>query len=80
MNISQKRIERFLPFGWINKVFNFHLFEFATAKYEVTWADFVTKCLALLRKAKWQIWIQTIDNILIIREDALRGLWAEIAY
>ena len=72
--------EVFFPGGWVDEIFDFHLFKFAGAKDEIARADFVAKSLTLLSKTKRQIWINRIDDIFVICENALGGFWAQVGF
>ena len=40
--------------------------------------NFVSKGLSLLSDAKRKVWINRVDDVFIIRKNALSGLWTEI--
>src|SRR3989344_5956073 len=50
---SPPSLKIFLPIPGTNKIFNFHLLKFARPENKISWSDFVSKCLAALRDAKW---------------------------
>ena len=62
----------------IHEIFNLHLLKFSATEDEVARCNFITKRLTLLSDTKWQIRIETIDNVFEIGEDALSGFGAEI--
>ena len=62
----------------INEIFNLHLFKLPRAKNEVARRNFIAKRLALLSDTKWQVRVETIDDVFEISEDTLGGLGAEV--
>ncbi len=58
--------------------FHLHLLELARAENEVARRDFVAEGLADLRDAERNLHARRIDDVFILKEDALRGLGAQI--
>ena len=48
MHISEKFIENAFPIFWIDKIFDFHLFEFAATENKIAWRNFITEGFSLL--------------------------------
>src|SRR3989344_3969363 len=68
----------FFPICWTDKVFYFHLLEFALAENEVPRGYFIPKRLADLRHAEGQFWMKGINSIFKINEHGLRCFRPEI--
>src|SRR3989344_6980216 len=66
------------PFLRSDEVFDFHLFEFARAEYEIARRYLVPECFAYLPQAEWEFRVDGIDEVLEIYEHAARRFWAQI--
>src|SRR6185437_2717484 len=76
--LFQKPFEIFFPILRSNKIFDFHLFELAHAKYKVARRDLVAKRFADLRDAEREFWMEGIKNIFKVRKNPLSRLGAQI--
>ncbi len=68
------------PGGRVYEIFNFHLFEFARTKNKIAGTNFIAEGFALLGKAKWHVWVDGVNDVFVVSEDALGGFWAEIGF
>ena len=68
----QPVIEPFHPLLCPTKIFQLHLLEFAGAKCEVAWIDFIAKRFTNLRDAKRQFLARHFENIFELNENRLR--------
>src|SRR6266568_7608703 len=70
--------KRLFPIAGMHKIFDFHLLELTRSKDKITRADLVAERLALLRQTKRHIRIKAVNDIFVVREDALRGFRPQI--
>ena len=62
----------------VAEVFDLHLLELARAEGEIARVDLVAEGLAALRDAEGQLHAVGIEHVLVLHEDRLRGLRAEV--